>query len=100
MSDIEYKPRNQDTDPLYNREPGIALVPGSNFVKEVAKFEQFHSPFTIGAQPGNPYTYRPYPKMLYKADKFNGKIVCMGAHPNPMEFMNPAEFERAWALAE
>jgi len=90
------KPFNESTDPTWNAEPGIARVPGSNFLKEMAKFEQFHSPWTAGtAGPGNPYVKREYPKMLYRAQHYQGKALCMAAPPDPIEFKDPREFERA-----
>jgi len=98
----EYRPRNQETDERYNREPGIALVPGSAYLRELAQFEQFHSRFTAGvdAGPGNPYSYRPFPKMVYRAEHHNGKVCCMAAPPDPNEYRDGREYERAAALAD
>jgi hypothetical protein len=93
MSDVEYKPRNQETDNRYNREPGIEINQGSNYALEMQKHEQFPSKY--GQNPGNPYRYRPYPKMLYRAENYKGKLVCMAAQPDPGEFSNPGEFQRA-----
>jgi len=84
---------NPETAPDYNREPGIVIVPGSNYAKEMAKFEQFPSKY--GETPGNPYTYRPFPKMVYKADIYQGKVVCMAAPPDPIAFQNPSDCQRA-----
>jgi hypothetical protein len=96
MSDeASYLPKNQERDSLYNREPGISIVPGSNFAREVAKFEQFPTIYTAGDQPGNPYAYRPYPKMLYRAEHWKGKAVCMASPPNSREFYDEQEFTRA-----
>lgn len=89
----DFKPTNQERDPLYNREPGMVIIPGSNYAKEMQKFEQFPSKY--GPKPGNPYVYRPFPKMVYKADSYNGKVVCMAAPPDPNEFANPDEYRRA-----
>lgn len=100
MNEVEYRPRNQERDPNYNREPGIAIIPGSNYAKEMAKFEQFDSKFTAGSRPGNPYVYRPFPKMLYRAQHHNGVAICMGAPPRPDDFANPNEYERACRQAE
>ena len=69
---------NEQTDPRYNREPGIVLIPGSNYVNEVAKFEQQPTKYTVGTVPGNPYVFRPFPKMLFRAELYNGKAICMG----------------------
>lgn len=90
---------NQHTDPNWNREPGIVIVPGSNYANEVAKFEQFHSQYTAGTQPGRPYTYRPFPKMVYRAERYNGAPACMAAAPDPLAFRDPREFDRAEAMA-
>lgn len=96
MSDeATYQPKNQEADSLYNREPGISVVPGSNFAREVAKFEQFPTIWTAGSAPGNPYTYRPYPKMLYRAEHYKGKAVCMATEPNARDFYDDNEFSRA-----
>ena len=94
------KPFNQEADPTWNREPGIILVPGSNFVREVSKFEQFPTQFTVGTQPGNPYTYRPYPKMLYRAESYRGKVCCMATVPDAYEFKDEREYEHAKQAAE
>ena len=56
---------DQERSRDWNREPGITIVPGSNYAREMEKFEQFPSKY--GQSPGNPYKYRPYPKMLYRA---------------------------------
>lgn len=98
--DLNYRPRNQESDSLYNREPGIVIVPGSNAAKEYAKFEQFHSVYTAGTQPGNPYTYRPYPKMMYRAEHYKGAARCMATPPDPMEFRDEREYERAKEAAD
>ena len=91
----DYKPFNQHSDPQYNREAGIVVVPGSNYAKEMTKFEQFPSKYTAGSQPGNPYRYRPFPKMLYRAQHWNGARACMAAPPDPVDFRDPRDFERA-----
>ncbi len=96
MSEVDealYKPKNQEADIIYNREPGIAIIPGSNYAREMMKYEQF--PSAYGPNPGNPYTYRPYPKMVYKAEHYKGKVCCMAAPPDPHDFADPREYERA-----
>jgi hypothetical protein len=98
MSDqFDPLPRNPEKDPQWNQEPGIAIVPGSNYANYMQQFEQFPSKY--GSSPGNPYTYRPFPKMLYKASRFNGTPCCMAAQPDPIEFKNPAEWDRMCQLA-
>lgn len=96
----EYRPWNQETAEGYNREPGIVVTPGSNFAKEVSRFEQFPSQYTAGSAPGNPYTYRPYPKMLYRAQHYNGKASCMATVADQGEYKDYREYERAVEMAD
>ena len=94
----EFMPKNQDKDEAYNREPGVTLVPGSNFLKETAKFEQFPTKFTMGTKgPGNPYVKREFPKMLFRAENYNGAIRCMAAPIDPYDpaYRNANEIDRA-----
>lgn len=96
MSDLDtqlYGPKgaNQETHPEFNREPGIAVIPGSPYAKYMAQFESHP---TGGFPAGNPYTYRAYPKMLYRAERWNGAPACMAAPPDPYAFSNPGEFAR------
>lgn len=92
---------DQERSPDYNAEPGIAIVPGSNLAREMAKHEQFPSKWTAAAMtgPGNPYTYRAVPKMVYRAERYNGQPACMAAPPDPYEFKDGREFERAEAAS-
>lgn len=84
---------NEESNPMFNsRESGLVIVPGSNYANEMEKFEQF--PSRYGGSPGNPYQYRPFPKMLYRAEFWKGKAVCMAAPPDPLEYPNPSEFQR------
>lgn len=78
-----------------DRPGGVVIVPGSNYQRELGRFEQFHSKYTGDEGPGNPYRYRPFPKMVYIAKKYKGKVLCMAAPPHPLEFANPKEYERA-----
>lgn len=91
------RPVNQETRPDWNREPGIIITPGSNYANEMQKFEQFPSKY--GQNPGNPYVYRPFPKMLYKAFRRNGSLVCNATPPDPSLFNSPGEYARAEAEA-
>jgi hypothetical protein len=88
----DYRSFNPETAAEDNREPGIVIIPGSNYAKEMAQFEQFPSKY--GENPGNPYTYRPFPKMVYKAELYQGMIRCM-AQVAPNEFVNVNEQMRA-----
>ena len=82
---------DQEQNLNWNREPGIVVVPGSNYAKEMARWEQFPSKY--GA-PGNPYVFREYPRMVYRAELWQGKPVCMAAVADPSEFPNVNEFNR------
>lgn len=90
-------PLNQETRLDYNREPGIVIVEGSPYAREMEKFEQFPSKY--GQNPGNPYVYRPFPKMLYRAARYEGNVVCMAAPPDPAFFKDGRDYERAEAAA-
>lgn len=88
---------SEENNPLWNREPGIVVVPGSNYAKEMAKWEQFPSKY--GSTPGNPYQYRPYPKMLYRAELWQGKPCCMSAPVDELDYPNPGELQQVKAAA-
>lgn len=96
--DQEYKPTNQEKDDLYNREPGVVIIPGSNYAKEMQRFEQFPSKY--GQKPGNPHQHREFPKMLYRAELWGGKALCGAAPPDPVEFAVDREWERATEKAQ
>jgi hypothetical protein len=83
---------DQERASQWNREPGIVVIPDSNYAKEMQKYEQYPSKY--GGSPGNPYRYRPFPKMVYRAELWKGKPVCMAAQPDPSEFPNPNDVQR------
>lgn len=83
---------DQETAEAWNRESGIEIHQGSNYAKEMAKWEQFPSKYCT--RPGNPYVYRPFPKMVYRAELWKGVPYCMAPPPNPVDFSNPGEFNR------
>ena len=89
----EYKPLNQETDPNYNVKPGIIKTPGSKLALEMEKFEQF--PSAWGTNPGNPYRYREFPKMVFKAQKINGKPFVMMPDPQRFDYRSRDEFKAA-----
>lgn len=78
-----------------NVDGGIVVNAASAYAKEMAKWEQFPSKFTGSKGPGNPYQYRPFPKMLYQAKHRGAKVVCMAEPPHPMAFPNASEHARA-----
>ena len=94
MSD-DRVPFNQERDPGWNTEPGIVRTPESNYSREIAKFEQFPTAWTGQKGPGNPYVKREYPKMLYRAERYEGRIACMAAPPDHTSFADPRAYERA-----
>lgn len=98
----EYKPFDQETDHRYNTKPGIAIVPGSPMQREMQKFEQLpHSKWALG-NPGNPYVFRQFPMMVYKAKKGpNGAIACRAGRPDPYHaWRDHTELLRAEEAAE
>lgn len=82
--------------------PSIIINPHSEMGKELRKWEQHRTDLVPrGTNPGNPYVYRPYPKMLYRAQKNHmGKVLCMDAAPHPYAFERPEQFERAMLAFE
>ncbi len=75
----------------------IIIPHDSEWGKELAKWEQHRTKY-VGdeQQPGNPYTFRPYPMALYRAAKTpNGKVVCMQADPDPVQYPDDKALERA-----
>lgn len=77
-------------------EGGIVINPHSAWGKELVKWEQ-HQTFYVGRgqRPGNPYTFREYPKMLYKAHPINGKPRCLEPPPDPANFETMDKYQRA-----
>lgn len=74
--------------------PGV----GTSYGKELAKWEQHRTRFTDDDNPpGNPYVFRMYPRMMFRAVKHpkTGQMVCMAVPPNPMLFTTPHEYDRA-----
>ena len=51
---------------------GVVFTQESNYAKEMRRWEAHHTQF--GA-PGRPYVFHEFPKMLYRADRVDGKIV-------------------------
>jgi len=76
---------------------GIVINPHSALGKELRKWEQHHSELTPrGTQPGNPYVYRAFPKMLYRAQVYGrtGQPSCLVAAPDPYMFDRNDIYER------
>lgn len=73
---------------------GMVVNPASALGKELRKWEQHPGP--LGRNPGNPYTYRPYPKMLYKAQaQPNGQVRCLMDTPHPLAYQTPEAWQQA-----
>lgn len=80
------------------------------YERELARFEQLpHDVIAVDREtgdrlkPGNPYTYRPFPKMLYKAlpsPLSNGKALCMEPMPSPFAYTDDKLYQRAILAAE
>jgi len=69
--------------------------------KEEAKWEQFERDVPRGLKPGNPYTHRPYPWMLYKAAQMpNGKWAIAMERPLFFGFRDANEWQRACEMAD
>jgi hypothetical protein len=76
----------------------ILINPGSVSAIEEAKHEQHQTLKTLGGlKPGNPYVYRPYPAMLYKADHLpgSGKWATAMAPPRNFGFQSSDDWDRA-----
>jgi hypothetical protein len=88
--------------PLDEEEPGgIVWNPASTYVKEMRRWEQFPSEYTVKSKPGNPYVYRAYPKMLYKAQRMpNGQYTCLSAAPDPYLYQGHDDYNRACLMVE
>lgn len=76
------------------------ISPESEEGKELLRWEQWAQHWNgTTYTPGNPYVFRPYPKMLYRAVvKDNGKAVCMEPPPQPDFFEKSHEYDRAVRL--
>ncbi len=106
MSDFDVKAILQELEELKKKtgliNPQPELPPRRHFspsdAVELAKFEQFESPIThaAGKPPGNPWKFRPYPRMLYMARQTqNGKwTLCLD---RPERYDYPTENQ--WDMA-
>lgn len=76
---------------------GVVISPDSELGRELCKWEQHRTKYVGDEQePGNPYVFRPYPRMIYKAvKKPQGQVGCIDVPPNASHFDNIAHYERA-----
>lgn len=65
----------------------MIIQPESELGKELAKWEK-------------PYVYRPFPKMVYRAQKVNGKAYCVMPAPSQFGWRDAAEYQQAILHAE
>lgn len=80
---------------------GIVWSPASQYVKELRKWEQFPSEWTVKSRPGNPYVFREYPKMLYKVQRQpNQQFACMMPMPDPYSYDRQDQYQQAILMAE
>lgn len=96
MADVSLK--FEPNDFIQARRGGYRINPDGMEAAELRKHEQFPTYFTGPQGPGNPYRYRPFPKMLYRAELTeSGKVACMLPEPSPLEFrmaMDPPSAHR------
>lgn len=80
----------------------VIITPDSELGRELVKWEQHQTHYVgQGQSPGNPYQYRAFPKMVYRAvKKANGKVVCMEPPPPIHLFKEQNDYNVAVAQAE
>lgn len=72
--------KKQATDPRFNMAPAIVEVPGTPYDLEMRKWNK-------------PYRYQPFPKMVYKADRFQGTLMCGNPDPKPYEYQDERSYK-------
>ena len=81
----------------------VVINPESEYAKELRKWEQFPEKVNGTMYPaGNPYVYRPFPKMLYKAQTWprTGKAACFAPPVSPYGWPNQDQYQQALLEAE
>lgn len=81
---------------------GMVINPHSALGKELRKWEQHRSELVPrGTNPGNPYVFREYPKMLYRAQQApNGQYACILPMPHPYAFEKPDLYQQAILMVD
>lgn len=81
---------------------GMVINPHTALGKELRKWEQHRTELVPrGTNPGNPYVFRPYPKMLYRAQQApNGKYACILPMPHPYGFEKQELYQQACLMVE
>lgn len=74
--------------------------PTSELGKELRKWEQHPTVYSLTEDgdhaPGNPYTFRAYPTMLYRAELVNGKATVIEQEPEySLIYPNDEAYQRA-----
>lgn len=77
--------------------PSIVINPHSELGKELRKWEQHYTHMVPpGTHPGNPYVFRAFPKMLYKAQRSRaGQLVCFLPTPSPFGYDKADQYQMA-----
>lgn len=81
---------------------GMVINPHSALGKELRKWEQHRSELVPrGTNPGNPYVFREFPKMLYKAQRMpNGQYACLSSAPDPYAYERMDLYQQATLMVE
>ncbi len=107
MSDVDVKALEQELLEMRiklgmeDRDIDIPRAPkySPQEARELAKFEQFPSDITVlaGKPPGNPWKFRPYPRMLYRAQRhpINGKWALFMDMPKRYDYPTENQWEMA-----
>lgn len=83
--------------------PSIVINPHSELGKELRRWEQHRTHLVPqGTNPGNPYVFREFPKMLYRAQRkpIGGQVACLLPAPHPHEFEKADAYDRACQMKE
>jgi len=81
---------------------GIVISPESELGRELARWEQHRTKY-VGdeQQPGNPYAFRPYPRMVYQARSHpSGQTRCLTPMPQTFDYVTMDQYERALLHAD
>lgn len=83
---------------------GVVINPNSELGKELQKWEQFPMRTTDGEvlPAGNPYVFRPYPRMLYRAMPWRstGKLMTSAPPVSPFGWTDPNLYQNALIEAD
>lgn len=78
---------------------GVLFNPVGAYASEVRRWEQHHTQYSMtpegNSEPGHPYVFQPYPRMVYRAHLKQGKAICMEGAPHPYNYRSQGELEMA-----